>query len=136
MIYVVGPTERVGPVKIGYSDRSVKRRLQEHQVGSPSMLGVVCEFQGGRAEERGLHLAFKDFNTHGEWFSFTDTIREWLNGRTLTRGFNSGELWEMYVGHLICGCEGLCGIRANPKTTEGIRHRWALEVADLSTVQR
>ena len=68
MIYFV-QAGKYGPVKIGYSDEKVQKRIQSLQVGAwrrLRLLGIVKN--GTKYGERQLHRHFAKYNIYGEWF--------------------------------------------------------------------
>lgn len=75
--------EEVNRVKIGYAD-DAKKRLRELQIGSPVLLKLMAVFKGKTIEDEAfLHTVFDDYRVHGEWFEFSQEIRNYLN-RTLS----------------------------------------------------
>jgi hypothetical protein len=69
-VYVMG-CEDTRLVKIGHTGDPA-RRLREIQVLAPSPLRLLWESTSdhGEATERNLHLLFKGYRKHGEWFDF------------------------------------------------------------------
>lgn len=72
MIYFLqAKGDPAGPVKIGMTAggySGVVRRLNDLQVGYPHELAVVALMQGGRRDERRLHLELEEWHLRGEWF--------------------------------------------------------------------
>ncbi len=60
-----------GPVKIGFTDGPVEKRLRSLQVGSSVKLRILRRMVGGIAEETHLHRMFGALRLEGEWFSFS-----------------------------------------------------------------
>lgn len=57
-----------GPVKIGYTGRPIKQRLQALQSTNARRLRVLATFAANREVEHMLHVQFKRGRIHGEWF--------------------------------------------------------------------
>jgi hypothetical protein len=68
VVYVIGPKDS-NTVKIGFSDKP-RRRLRQIQMMSPLPLDILWSCPGGRAMEDALHVRFREYRTHGEWFTF------------------------------------------------------------------
>ncbi|RAI42814.1 GIY-YIG nuclease family protein [Rhodoplanes roseus] len=69
-------------VKIGYTE-NVEVRLKTIQKYSPTKLELIATFDDKtQMDEVRLHRQFDHCRAHGEWFRFTDEIREYiaLNG--------------------------------------------------------
>lgn len=69
-LYVIGPVERLCPVKIGIS-YCVERRQRTLQLSSPLVLTEHFRlFCGDRTEEmeKAVHRRLKHLRCHGEWF--------------------------------------------------------------------
>lgn len=74
MIYFIQASSASGPIKIGYTSRSVDERLAEIQAYSPVRLVVLLELDGEQADEQELHQKFILYRSHGEWFAPTEEI--------------------------------------------------------------
>ncbi len=66
-----------GPIKIGMA-RDVVSRLNHLQVASPVKLALLGTIPGGRAVERRLHEKFSANRLHGEWFTPTRELLEYV----------------------------------------------------------
>lgn len=77
MIYFIH-AEAVNAVKIGVAG-DVRRRLCKMQSDSPCELTVLCTLEGGEDEERELHRQFRALRLRGEWFTYGETIREYVS---------------------------------------------------------
>lgn len=64
-------------VKIGRA-QNPSRRLEELQIGSPFQLIIRAVFNEEDWSERALHLKFNHLRTRGEWFKYTDEIRDFI----------------------------------------------------------
>jgi len=71
--------EKLGVVKIGFSDSHPDRRLRELQTGCPAPLKLLAYFEGTANEERQLHRTFSDLRSHGEWFRLDGDLRFLVN---------------------------------------------------------
>ena len=63
-----------GPIKIGYTNGSVLRRLQMLQTGNPNTLVVLASVPGSHLEERRLHAKFWSTVVGGEWYAASDAL--------------------------------------------------------------
>lgn len=84
MIYVIGERPD-GIVKVGHSDEP-DRRLRTLQIGNSTSLRLLARFDGGADEEKALHGMFRNRQTRGEWFDFTDSHAVDQVATALTRG--------------------------------------------------
>lgn len=58
-----------GKIKIGYTDKDIKHRFSNLQVGSPEKLFVLGLIYGKLENEKYYHSQFLRSHSHGEWFS-------------------------------------------------------------------
>lgn len=77
VIYFI-QSEHGGPVKIGRAD-DVAKRLQGLQTGRPDKLVLLAAAPGTVADERIVHRKFNHYREKGEWFSFSEEVREFIN---------------------------------------------------------
>lgn len=81
-LYVI-QEDRDGLVKIGRT-QDVKGRLNQLQTGSPAMLSILYQFgfkdtvKAIVLEEK-LHHHFRHTRVRGEWFEFTEYIKEFFD---------------------------------------------------------
>lgn len=62
-------------IKIGRSYESFTR-IKQHQTSSPYIIKpIVCFI----ANEREIHRKFSHLRKHGEWFSYTKEIQDYVN---------------------------------------------------------
>ena len=78
MIYFINQKNEY--VKIGYTDTSIKTRMQTLQVGNPTKLSIYTVIEGGLSAEASLHKMFKRHHVRGEWFKFHDDIKRYIGG--------------------------------------------------------
>lgn len=71
MIYIVR-AQGTDLYKIGFTARQVEERLKEVQTGSPYPLKIIHTFDGSQDDEKRMHLEFKQFLIHGEWFKLNE----------------------------------------------------------------
>lgn len=69
-------------VKIGYTKHSMKRRLEDLQIGNPVRLVVLGMIEGDRKAERAVHDRFIALHVQGEWFTLTDEVRAFIAANT------------------------------------------------------
>ncbi|BCK29655.1 GIY-YIG nuclease family protein [Vibrio cholerae] len=82
LYFIQGQT--LSHVKIGYStSRSLFKRLKELQTGSPDKLILLSVKLVSRADEAELHKRFSNSRLHGEWFSYTEDLQEYIKANTL-----------------------------------------------------
>jgi hypothetical protein len=70
-----------GPIKIGYTAKSPKRRMGDLQTGSPQPLSLLLVVKGDVAYERKMHLKFQAARSHGEWFRPTRSLIRYIEYR-------------------------------------------------------
>ncbi len=58
-----------GPVKIGYTARPVKYRLQKLQTGNPETIKLLKEIKGTLEYEKALHSRFSAYGLRNEWYT-------------------------------------------------------------------
>lgn len=66
-IYYAQPAKG-GLIKIGFTTKDVKSRINELQTGCPDKLVVLATEEGGEKREAELHNQFQDLREIGEWF--------------------------------------------------------------------
>lgn len=66
-----------GPVKIGTSNH-IPSRLRALRLSSPAPLKLLGSVRGGTTEEAGLHRRFSGARLHGEWFTATPELLEFI----------------------------------------------------------
>ncbi len=115
-VYFIGGA---GFVKIGYTNL-ISKRLAQFQIGSPVELTLLKTIEAGSASaasalEKRLHRKFSAFRHHGEWFTYSSEIRDFIENPLLEEsdetphwGFNGQELLDL--------------INANPTTTFTRKH--------------
>ena len=71
MIYFI-QQDTSGPIKIGYTNKHVRKRLSALQTGCSECLNLLGTIEGNRDVERQLHSQFK--HMRGEWFHPTQEL--------------------------------------------------------------
>lgn len=66
---------RGGEVKVG-TTRNLAKRFSELQTGSPDTYLIFGTMPGNKVVERILHKKWKPYHIRGEWFTFSDEIRQ------------------------------------------------------------
>lgn len=70
--------EEVGRVKIGITT-NIRARMYDLQNSSPVELKLIALFENKTFEdERFLHAVFSDYRIRGEWFRYSDEIKDFL----------------------------------------------------------
>lgn len=75
-----------GPyIKIGYTRRGVKKRLEDFRTSNPFPLHICLTLEASKWPERVLHWRFTESHHAREWFHLTDEIKHFIkkNGGTL-----------------------------------------------------
>lgn len=67
-----------GPIKVGYTKKSVKTRLGLLQVGNPDELFVIKIIDGTVEDEARIHSIFYESRIRGEWFTPTLELKRFL----------------------------------------------------------
>lgn len=80
MIYFLLSPE-TNTVKIGFTT-NVDKRLSVLQTGSPYQLQLVKVISGSPRKEKQLHQKFAEYNIRGEWFTWCDTIKNYVDELT------------------------------------------------------
>lgn len=75
-----------GPIKIGFTD-DIKSRVQQCQVGNPYLIRTLGTMFGFVKEERELHVRFCSSYLRGEWFNYSDELRDYIKENAV------GGLW-------------------------------------------
>lgn len=66
-------------VKIGYSDKCIKKRLSSLQISSPFELILLAVIDSRQYTEKQLHSMFSKYHVRGEWFQLSDEIKTFIN---------------------------------------------------------
>ncbi len=77
MIYFILAGE-LNRVKIGYSDKDVRGRLEKLQTSSPARLELLGTSPGSATEEDQIHKKFESKHIGGEWYSYDEELREFV----------------------------------------------------------
>ncbi len=65
-------------IKIGFTRGKAQQRLKGLSTANPLPVELVATTPGGQDLERELHQRFNAFHWSGEWFVFSDPIREYI----------------------------------------------------------
>lgn len=65
-------------IKIGFTRGKPQQRLKGLSTANPLPVELVATAPGGQDLERELHQRFSAFHWSGEWFVFSDQIREYI----------------------------------------------------------
>ncbi len=82
-VYIIRAGEH-GPVKIGYSDGPVEKRIRQLQNNHYEILTLIRIIEGGLETERLYHKKYKELHIRGEWFHWSDDM--------LTRDIHSARI--------------------------------------------
>lgn len=78
-VYFVTDVDDAGPIKIGYTTRSVAARIIDLQPGSPVRLKEVYSFRASPHVERSLHETCAAYRLHNEWFERSKCILQCID---------------------------------------------------------
>jgi len=67
-----------GPIKVGYTEQSIRVRLAGLQVGNPCELYAIKIIDGTRVDEANVHSRFNDCHIRGEWFLPTKRLMRFI----------------------------------------------------------
>jgi hypothetical protein len=73
-VYLIKTQDDITRYKIGYTKRSVEKRIKEFKTGNSNDFQIVSVFESNWATkiEANLHVRFKSKNIGGEWFSLSE----------------------------------------------------------------
>ncbi len=93
MVYFVSQGNKV---KIGFTN-NIKQRMKNIKTSSPLSLKLLGTIDGDRNVEKELHLKFHQYkdNLFGEWFQWSDEIRDYINQN------NQMDVWVDMVNNEI-----------------------------------
>jgi hypothetical protein len=82
-VYFIQDVDRRGNIKIGFTARTVDKRIAELGTGSPVLLVVLRKVRAPRSFEAWLHERFAEERQYGEWFrpsprvlAFIDQVKD------------------------------------------------------------
>jgi hypothetical protein len=82
-VYFIQDVDRRGNIKIGFTARTVEKRIAELGTGSPVLLVVLRKVRASRSFEAWLHERFAEERQYGEWFrpslrvlAFIDQVKD------------------------------------------------------------
>ncbi len=75
MVYFVSQGNKV---KIGFTN-NIKQRMKNIKTSSPLSLKLLGTIDGDRNVEKELHLKFHQYRLSGEWFLWSDEIKDYIN---------------------------------------------------------
>lgn len=71
--------EGTDAVKIGYThDFEMKSRMQQYHCHSPYNFDLLKILPGTMIEERNIHKRFVKLKIRGEWFKYTEELKEFI----------------------------------------------------------
>lgn len=68
-----------GYIKIGVA-KNVNKRMKQLQTNFPGKLKIIYKKENYGQKEAEIHKKFKHLHTYGEWFYFTEEIKEYIKG--------------------------------------------------------
>lgn len=75
MVYFLSDGEYV---KIGFSD-NIRKRISQIQTANPKDLSIDLIIDGDYTFEQKIHNDLKDFFIRGEWFYYSDSVKEYID---------------------------------------------------------
>ena len=88
MIYFIQAGED-GPIKIGFTNQPIKKRLSELQTGNPYKLKVLFVYKGHTVTEIRLHWLHRHHCIRGEWFKNVEEIHTEIRSLKAKQSFES-----------------------------------------------
>lgn len=70
-------------IKIGHTTRFIHTRMGSLQVGSPDKLVFLGAHPGDERTEYELHIKFREAYAHGEWFSESHELTQYIEQRCI-----------------------------------------------------
>jgi hypothetical protein len=95
MIYFILHSDKQRPyLKIGYTTTSPELRLNQLNAMNPNPLVLLGSIPGNQKREKEIHKMFHHYRISGEWFLYSDEIRDYLmgigiNGKLVSNSINS-----------------------------------------------
>jgi len=80
-VYFIGVGEE-GPIKIGFTERTVADRRRQLQTSHPDTLVLLAIIEGDERLERDLHKRFAGFRLKGEWFRRCPELLDFIAEKT------------------------------------------------------
>jgi transcriptional regulator with AAA-type ATPase domain len=77
MIYFI-QQGKTGPIKIGYTENDIAKRLASLQVASAEKLTLLGVIEGGKKQEKLIHKFFHANQMEGEWFKPVPAIQDYI----------------------------------------------------------
>jgi hypothetical protein len=71
--------ERLDAVKIGYTRKSIEKRMKECKTWSPYEYDVLKIIEGTMLQEVALHKRFVKYKLRGEWFQYSDELKDFID---------------------------------------------------------
>lgn len=72
-------SEKLNSVKIGFTRNAVEERLMAANTWSPYDYDVLKVIKGTMLEEVQIHKRFVRYKIRGEWFEYSDEIKEFID---------------------------------------------------------
>ncbi|WP_297419602.1 GIY-YIG nuclease family protein [Clostridium sp.] len=78
-------------VKIG-TTKDIDKRIKQLSTGNGKEMKLIYYVFGGKGTEWGMHQRFQNDRVRGEWFNYSDDIKNWIRLDKLTREVMSQEI--------------------------------------------
>ncbi len=75
-----------GPVKIGFTESCINKRLSQLQVSALDKLHLIAAIDGDVLREKELHEKFKPHRIRGEWFHYHNDIALFVEPYRVAKG--------------------------------------------------
>lgn len=72
-------SEKMDAVKIGFTRGKIEKRLREWKTWHPYDFDVLKVLEGTMIEERLLHRRFWKDKIRGEWFRYSEELKEYID---------------------------------------------------------
>ena len=71
-------SDKHNALKIGFTRNNLKQRLKDYFTHTPYDYDVLGAIKGTMMDERILHRRFVRYKIRGEWFNYSDELREYV----------------------------------------------------------
>lgn len=92
MIYFIQSDD--GPIKIGWTIRSVENRLATLQIGTHHKLSILATLPGGKYLEKEIQEKFKDIHIRGEWYKNDKNLLNYIDNNASSHEFKEDISWQ------------------------------------------
>lgn len=124
MVYIIKTVTDIEYIKIGYTAKDPKRRMQALRTASPVGLELIELRKGSRIIEKLLHGHLAKFRTNGEWFLFSKRCEA-----KLYQVFNEFKIEKIGDAEIVCKRKGKVDWDLNAKIMDALKYMTTREAA-------